>query len=540
MIRTPTSPQVIVGRYALYRQIGAGGMATVYFGRLLGPVGFSRAVAIKRLLPQFAHDPEFVTMFLDEARLAARLRHPNIVPTLDVVTTGGEVFLVMEYVQGESLAQLLRQAAAQGRSVPPRIAASIVSGALLGLHAAHEARDSRGRPLNLVHRDVSPHNILVGVDGTARLLDFGVAKANGRSQHMTREGRIKGKLGYMAPEHLAGEAVTRESDVYSAAVVLWEALAGRKLFTNTHDFLAFARSVKPPDIDPPSVHRPDVLPSMDGVVMRGLAWHRQERFATARDMAAALVKVVGPVSVLEVAEWVETVAGEKIHAREEEIQAFEAAVLSSPEDWSTESDHVTALAAAKLALHAGSERAQAPPGSSSPVPFEVSNETTDASTPIARSLGRLRRTRAAMNALTVAGLGLIAAATFVSTRALSHRPVPGWGRAVPLAAPAMPASPAADRPQTAPSVEPQTRSSPVIPPPSASAVPAGPPPVPVSALPVAPLHAPAHTAPAPDPRTRRWRPAARPPAKPANAPKPDASSSSTAAQPSLDAIGGRE
>src|SRR5262245_394878 len=150
-------------------------MATVHLGRLLGPVGFSRTVAIKRLHAQFATDPEFVSMFLDEARLAARIRHPNVVPTLDVVATEGELFVVMEYVHGESLSRLIKEEARNGRRIPPRIAASLISGTLQGLHAAHEARDERGNPLNIVHRDVSPQNILVGSDGIARVLDFGVA-----------------------------------------------------------------------------------------------------------------------------------------------------------------------------------------------------------------------------------------------------------------------------------------------------------------------------------------------------------------------------
>src|SRR5262245_3092434 len=178
----------VVGRYALYGEIASGGMATVHFERLLGPVGFSRTVAIKRLHPQFAKDPEFVSMFLDEARLAARIRHPNVVATLDVVATKGELFLVMEYVQGESLSRLARAVMARGENLPPRIVASIMCGVLHGLHAAHEARDQRGEPLGIVHRDVSPQNVLVGIDGTARVVDFGVAKASGRHQS-TRKGK---------------------------------------------------------------------------------------------------------------------------------------------------------------------------------------------------------------------------------------------------------------------------------------------------------------------------------------------------------------
>src|SRR5258706_12676039 len=143
-----------VGRYVLYGELASGGMATVHFGRLSGPVGFSRTVAIKRLHPQFAKDPEFVTMFLDEARLCGRIRHPNVVPTLDVVTTQGEIFIVMEYVAGEALSKLLKRATAMGSLMPPKVAATIISSVLHGLHAAHQTKDEHGRDLGIVHRDV--------------------------------------------------------------------------------------------------------------------------------------------------------------------------------------------------------------------------------------------------------------------------------------------------------------------------------------------------------------------------------------------------
>jgi serine/threonine-protein kinase len=180
--RSPTAPLKILGRYAVYGEIASGGMATVHLGRLQGPAGFSRTVAIKRLHPQRARDPEFVAMMLDEARLAAGIRHPNVVSTLDVVASDGELFLVMDYVEGESLARLLKQSRAIGERVPLPIVSSIVTGMLWGLHAAHETKADDGTPLDIVHRDVSPQNVLVGIDGVARVVDFGVAKASRRVQ----------------------------------------------------------------------------------------------------------------------------------------------------------------------------------------------------------------------------------------------------------------------------------------------------------------------------------------------------------------------
>src|SRR5262249_34859545 len=167
----------VLGRYALFGEIASGGMATVHLGRLLGPVGFSRPVAIKRLHPQFARDEAARAMFIDEARLASRVRHPNVVPTLDVVTDGDQLLLVMEYVDGESLARGGRRTRPAGHKVPLPITLAIVSNVLRGLDAAHEAASETGEPLEIVHRDVSPQNVLVGSDGVARVLDFGIARA---------------------------------------------------------------------------------------------------------------------------------------------------------------------------------------------------------------------------------------------------------------------------------------------------------------------------------------------------------------------------
>jgi serine/threonine-protein kinase len=297
-------------------------MATVHFGRLLGAVGFSKTVAIKRLYPQFAKDPEFVAMFLDEARLAARVRHPNVVSTLDVVATDGEVFLVMEYVQGVPLSRLAFAAEDGGARIPPGIAVAILVGALHGLHAAHEATSERGEPLELVHRDVSPQNILVGVDGVARVLDFGVAKALGRL-HTTRDGRVKGKLGYMAPEHVTGHEVTRVTDVFAASVVLWEALTGRRLFGVGDDGEVIYRILSG-RIDPPSAHVPGLPASVDEVTLRGLAREPGERYATARQMARALEQCMHLPSSSEVGDYVEQMAGVLLDSRTRELAAIES------------------------------------------------------------------------------------------------------------------------------------------------------------------------------------------------------------------------
>jgi serine/threonine protein kinase len=317
----------IVGRYVLYGELASGGMATVHFGRLSGPVGFSRTVAIKRLHPQFAKDPEFVTMFLDEARLCGRIRHPNVVPTLDVVATEGEIFIVMEYVAGEALSKLMKTAWAKKIPVPPRVAATIISSVLHGLHSAHQTKDEHGRELGIVHRDVSPQNILVGSDGTSRVLDFGVAKAAGRIQ-TTRDGQVKGKIAYMPPEQLSGGLVTRQSDIYAASVVLWEALTGQRLFDGETEAIVLVRAIEG-KVEPPSNFNRQLDAATDAVVMRGLAREPDARFVTARDMALAIEQTIGLASPYEVGEWVESVAAEEIGRRARSIAEIESASMNA-------------------------------------------------------------------------------------------------------------------------------------------------------------------------------------------------------------------
>ena len=237
-------------------EIASGGMASVHFARLVGPPGFARTVAIKRAHPHLARDPDFALMFLDEARLASRIRHPNVVPTLDVLQTTDELLLVMDYVHGESLWRLLRAAQRAGRArAARRSPRRIVVDTLHGLHAAHEATDEQGAPLGIVHRDVSPQNILVGVDGVARLVDFGIAKAAGRL-HSTRDSSVKGKYAYMAPEQVRGEPVSRLTDTYAAAIVFWELLTGERLFAGKTEaetiHKCLVARVQPPSLFVPS------------------------------------------------------------------------------------------------------------------------------------------------------------------------------------------------------------------------------------------------------------------------------------------------
>jgi serine/threonine-protein kinase len=459
----------VVGRYALYDAIAAGGMATVHLGRLLGQAGFERTVAIKRLHPQFAQDPEFVSMFLDEARVVARIRHPNVVPTLDVVSAEGELFIVMEYVQGESLARLIRAAGARGARMPPAFATTIVSGVLHGLHAAHEARSERGQPLDVVHRDISPQNILVGTDGVARVLDFGVAKAAGRLQ-TTREGQLKGKIAYMAPEQMSG-ITSRATDVYAASVVLWEALTGRRLFfadneAHTMKLVLDNRVARPGEIVA------DLPPALDALVLRGLSREPADRFATARDMALALEEALPPATPSKIGAWVEATAARTLDDRSERIARIES-----------QSSHGTPLgkgtddAAPVVATPAAAPAARA----DDEPPTQLSSSATSLPDPSSKGTGRSGRSRAL---LALAGGGAMILALLVVT--VSRRavtPATSLAGPPPSPAPSDLVPPAMSPAALAAPVTPSTSVAPPAPAasieaPSSASIPARPPPRP--------------------------------------------------------------
>jgi serine/threonine-protein kinase len=287
-------------------------MATVYLGRALGPGGFERFVAIKVMHPHLAADPDFVTAFLDEARLAARVRHPNVVSTLDVDAAEDGLFLVMDYVDGETLYAIHKRLKVTKARMPLPLVLRIMIDALAGLHAAHELTSGDGKPLQLVHRDVSPQNIIVGYDGITRIGDFGVARAESRLSAATHTGQVKGKYGYMSIEQLRAKTVDRRSDVYSAGVVMWELLAGERLFKGENEAaiaLAAAAGVvqSPQDVDP------DVPQALDEVVMRALSRAPEGRYESAAAFSEALEDAaeacaIRPARPREISEFLEHMA----------------------------------------------------------------------------------------------------------------------------------------------------------------------------------------------------------------------------------------
>lgn len=326
MVNVVTQPMMTVGRYAIFDEIASGGMASVHLARLRGLRGFSRIVVAKRLFPHLAKDPSLRDMLADEARMTSRVRHPNVVPVLDVVSSNDELVLILEYVPGVALHTLLRAAKERGEPVDPRITVALIGSVLRGLHAAHTACDQEGRSLGLVHRDVSPDNILVGSDGLAHLVDFGIAKAAGRI-HQTLGEVWKGKPAYMAPEQLRDSAATVRSDVYACAVVLWEALTGHGLFHADNEY-AVSVKVFEKIVDPPS-RVANVPQALDAVVLRGLSRDPQERFETAREMATALDRALEPAAQDDVQAWLESLGGALLREREKRVREVESAALEA-------------------------------------------------------------------------------------------------------------------------------------------------------------------------------------------------------------------
>jgi eukaryotic-like serine/threonine-protein kinase len=275
-----------LGRYEIVRHLAQGGMADVLLARTSGIEGFARHVVIKRIRTDQASDERYVEMFLDEARLAAALHHHNIVQVNDIGQEHGQYFFAMEYVHGEDARTLLARVSERGQLVPLEHVLAIVCAAAAGLHHAHEQRGPDRTPLCIVHRDVSPANIMIGYDGGVKVADFGIAKAAHRTTE-TRSGTLKGKVAYMSPEQCVGEAVDRRSDVFSLGIVLYELVTVRRLFKADNDFLTMAAVVLG-HIPPPSKYRPDLPPELEAIICKALANKPEERFQTADELRLAL------------------------------------------------------------------------------------------------------------------------------------------------------------------------------------------------------------------------------------------------------------
>jgi serine/threonine protein kinase len=310
------------GGYELLLEIAAGGMATVYLGRAVDGRAGAPLVAIKRPHKHLATDKIYLSMLLDEARLASSIHHDNVVRVRELGFEHGEPFIVMDYVEGASLSELRKELAAAGRAVDCKVAVRILLDALAGLHCAHELRDDTGRHLGIIHRDVSPHNVLVGCDGVGRLTDFGIAKAEDRVQ-VTRTHEVKGKLAYLAPERIDKRRLcTVQSDVFSMAVVFWECIAGRRLFRGEEAIDTLQEVMNAP-IPPLRKLGANIPIELDDVIMRGLSRDLETRYLTAKDFAEAIERAAGTANVgtrEDVARVIETVFGSRMQARHAKIR----------------------------------------------------------------------------------------------------------------------------------------------------------------------------------------------------------------------------
>jgi len=295
------------GSYFVYEQLGVGGMATVHRAETRGPDGRRKAIALKRLLPQAAAHPETVRSFVDEGRLASSLRHANVAEAYDLGRVDDTYFIAMELVPGPTLAQIIRRCHEVGRPIPVAIAVRILIQICDALDYTHNLRDEHGRPLNVVHRDVSPANVIVSNSGIVKLIDFGIAKPMLSSRTVTKVGSIKGKVGYIAPEYQRGKLDAR-ADLFALGVIAHEILTARKLF-QVKDELESLRRVRELPVDPPSRRNPLVPDDLDDIVMLALRRNPAERWQTASALRYALSNVAracGPLpSTTDVADWLD-------------------------------------------------------------------------------------------------------------------------------------------------------------------------------------------------------------------------------------------
>ena len=320
-----------LGNYELVLRVGRGGMASVWVARERAQTSKDdRLVAVKVMLTELADENEFIKMFLDEVRLVRSIHHPNVVDVYDVGEHDGMMWMSMEWVEGESLHTVIAEAGKR-RAIPPELAVRIIADAAAGLHAAHELKDLDGSLRGVVHRDISPHNILIGTNGTVKLVDFGVAKAVGRISEATRAGQLKGKFGYMSPEQALGKGVDRRSDIFSLGIVLFELTTSRRLFRGEHD-IETLRLVISGAIPKPTLIDPKYPPELERIVLKALERNVSARYQTAaeleHDLRAYLKaeRLIVPQS--GVAGILKKVLGERIEQRRKAVRASLKALTS--------------------------------------------------------------------------------------------------------------------------------------------------------------------------------------------------------------------
>jgi len=290
-VATQLPEPIQFGKYTLFERIGRGGMAEVFKGRIQGPAGFERVFVVKRILPHLSDDTAFIKMFVEEAKLSARLNHPNIVHIFELGAVEGEYFISMEYIRGHDLSETMRAIWKALGPPRPELVSYIGREACRGLAYAHSLTDENGRPLGMIHRDVSPSNVMLSYEGAVKMLDFGIAKALSDGTEPTKGGTLKGKYAYMAPEQTEGDHIDHRSDIFAVGIVLHEVLTGRRLFKGQNDVQTIER-VRACQVPPPSAQNPAVPPALDQIILKALQRDPARRWSNAADMADALDDVV--------------------------------------------------------------------------------------------------------------------------------------------------------------------------------------------------------------------------------------------------------
>ncbi len=282
MVAVRNTKPVTFGKYTLLERIAVGGMAEVFLAVQAGLEGFEKRLAIKRIRPHLSGEEAFLKMFLHEAKLAAQLQHPNIVQIFDLGRIGESYFIAMEYIQGRDMSRVTPKAESLGIQFPIEYAVAIASSVLEGLSYAHAKTDATNQPLNIVHRDVTPENVMIGWNGSVKILDFGIAKASSQTDQ-TKAGEIKGKLSYMSPEQAMGKTLDARSDLFSLGIILYEWITGYRLFTGENE-MAILKNIIDGKIYPPSYFREDIPEPVERVLMRALEKDRNQRYQSAREM----------------------------------------------------------------------------------------------------------------------------------------------------------------------------------------------------------------------------------------------------------------
>jgi serine/threonine-protein kinase len=447
-----------LGRYQLLATVARGGMGQVWLGRLQGARGFHKLVAVKTLLAPADEAGRFERMMLEEARIASLIHHPNVVHTLELGEDDATLYMVMEWVDGEPLTHVVAKAKERG-GLPLGVATNLIDQTLRGLHAAHELCDGSGASLGVVHRDVSPHNVLVTYSGTAKLLDFGIAKATKQKSVATVTGEVKGKFAYMAPEQVLGTAMDRRTDLFAVGIMLYTLTAGRHPFKHHNDagVLHAITSESPAPL--PSSFVPDYPPALEAVVMKALEKDIERRFATAEEMRLALelaVPAAGPSGDSALGKYIGELLSENATARREAVRRTLVradAHTPNPEGsvFATGTQSVGSLGAVAVdrrSTGSGASRSGTSPtsaartGASATASAGQAIPRLDSKLPLARS--RKRYQAALVAAVAVAGVAL-----FVAAKSLISLPAPGSPPAA--ASPVVPVAEPVEAPIPAPS-----------------------------------------------------------------------------------------